>query len=51
MQLDTDEGEMFAPPAGIVVSSNDQTSNNTSAAHQESEGVGEGNEGISGVQA
>ena len=46
MQLDTDDGEMFAPPAGVVVSSNDnQTSNNTSA-HQESEGAEESNEGV-----
>ena len=47
MQLDTDEGEGFSLPAGVVATPNpDQTSNNASAAHQESEEAEENNQGI-----
>jgi sorting nexin-1/2 len=51
MQLDTDEGEGFSLPAGVVASSNaDQTSNHASA-HQGSEEAEENGQGVSGVQA
>ena len=50
MQLDTDEGQGFSLPAGVVATPNpDQASNNTSAAHQESEEAEEENQGISSV--
>lgn len=48
MQLDTDEGEMFVPPAGIVASSDAaQTSGHDSATDQNTTEE-EGNEGVSG---
>jgi hypothetical protein len=48
MQLDTDEGDTFVPPAGVVASANaDQTTSHDSANNQDSERREVGNEGVS----
>jgi hypothetical protein len=48
MQLDTDEGDTFVPPAGVVASSNvEQT---TSHDNQDSERPDTGKESVSGDQ-
>ena len=48
MQLDTDEGDTFVPPAGVVASSNvDEAPSNESTNNQDSERPEVGNEGVS----
>lgn len=51
MQLDTDEGDTFVPPAGVVASPNaDQTSGQESSTNQDAERQEVSNEGAAGLQ-
>jgi hypothetical protein len=50
MQLYTDEGDTFVPPAGVVASSNVEQTSHSSTNNQESERLEAGNEGVSGDQ-
>ncbi|KAH7563090.1 hypothetical protein BM1_00137 [Bipolaris maydis] len=51
MQLDTDEGEGFSLPAGVIASSTTDQASNHAPAHQDSEEAEENNQGVSSTQA
>lgn len=51
MQLDTDEGEGFSLPAGVVASPTTDKASNHAPAHQDSEEAEENNQGVSSAQA
>jgi sorting nexin-1/2 len=51
MQLDTDEGDTFVPPAGVIASPNvDQAPTHDSNNNQDAERREAGNEGVSADQ-
>ncbi|KAG9187821.1 hypothetical protein G6011_05692 [Alternaria panax] len=50
MQLDTEEGDTFVPPAGVVASSNVDQPSHDSSNNQDAERPDAGKEGVSGDQ-